>query len=26
LRAKALRLEAIRRDDEEVIALFLSRY
>ena len=26
LRAEALRLEAIRRDDEEVIALFLSRY
>jgi len=26
LRAEALRLAAIRRDDEEVIALFLSRY
>lgn len=26
LRAEALRLEAIRRDDEEVIALFLSRF
>lgn len=26
LKAEALRLAAIRRDDEEVIALFLSRY